>query len=54
MQESFKYFKMRDKGTFCKSKNVQNNVRFVCINMYENLENPNCKYCIDQMEKSHF
>ena len=29
-------------------------VRFVCINMYENLENPNRKYWIDQMEKSHF
>ena len=25
-------------------------VRFVCINMYKNLENPNFKYCIDQMK----
>ena len=29
-------------------------VRFVCINMYENSENPNRKYWIDRMEKSHF
>ena len=29
-------------------------VCFVCINMYKNSENPNRKYCIDRMEKSHF
>ena len=42
------------KVCFVSLKMYEIKVHFVCINMYKNSENPNRKYCIDQMEKSHF